>query len=64
MILQQNENLSLEQIEEKIIRLKKELVLLNIKKTTKQKISPNIIRKTKHEISKMLRLEQSKIHNK
>nr|YP_009398949.1 ribosomal protein L29 [Cliftonaea pectinata]ARW68155.1 ribosomal protein L29 [Cliftonaea pectinata] len=54
-------DLTLVNIQNEIIKLKKELVILNIKKKTKQQVKPNNIKKTKHFISQMLTLEQIKI---
>lgn len=54
------QSLNFTEIQAKILQLKKELILLKIKKTTKQKIKPHIIKKIKHQISQMLRLEKLK----
>nr|YP_009396853.1 ribosomal protein L29 [Ophidocladus simpliciusculus]ARW66039.1 ribosomal protein L29 [Ophidocladus simpliciusculus] len=43
-------------IEQELIQLRKQLILLNIKKITKQKIETQFIKKTKHKISQMLTL--------
>nr|YP_009395220.1 ribosomal protein L29 [Bryothamnion seaforthii]ARW63988.1 ribosomal protein L29 [Bryothamnion seaforthii] len=40
-------------LDQNIIKLKKELVFLRIKKVTKQKTKPHLIRKTKNRISQI-----------
>nr|YP_009399763.1 ribosomal protein L29 [Digenea simplex]ARW69582.1 ribosomal protein L29 [Digenea simplex] len=50
----------LERVDQDIIDLKKELVLLRIKKVTKQKLEPHIIKKTKHQVAQMLTIHKSK----
>lgn len=51
------ETLDIETIQNKIIELKKELIVYQIKKATKQNIKTHIIKNIKHEISQMLTLE-------
>nr|YP_009396039.1 ribosomal protein L29 [Dasya naccarioides]ARW65225.1 ribosomal protein L29 [Dasya naccarioides] len=54
-----------QEINNKIIKLKKELILLKIKQATKQNIKPHKIKKIKHQISQLLTLNQIHIqkHN-
>lgn len=47
-------------IEEEIIKLKKELALLRMKKVTKQKIERHSIKKIQHRISQMHKLNNQK----
>nr|YP_010952015.1 50S ribosomal protein L29 [Laurencia obtusa]WMP12310.1 50S ribosomal protein L29 [Laurencia verruciformis]WMP12954.1 50S ribosomal protein L29 [Laurencia obtusa] len=45
--------------EEIIINLKKELVLMNIKRKTKQDIKPHVIKQIKNKISRILTLGET-----
>lgn len=56
------ENLTIEKIQNKIIELKKELILLNIKKVTKQNIKSHLIKKNKYQISQLLTLQHNYNH--
>ena len=47
--------------EEIIINLKKELVLMNIKRKTKQDIKPHLIKQIKNKISRILTLGETRI---
>nr|YP_009393145.1 ribosomal protein L29 [Bostrychia moritziana]ARW61707.1 ribosomal protein L29 [Bostrychia moritziana] len=51
-------NLNSDEINNKIIELKKELIILKVKKTTKQTVKPHIIKKIKYKISQMLKFKQ------
>lgn len=66
MTIIQNSNsikdLTIEDIQNKIIELKKELILLNIKKVTKQNIKSHLIKKNKHQISQLLTLQHNYIN--
>jgi len=64
MSLKKYENLDSKEINLKIIELKKELVLINIKKNTKQNIKVHLIKKTKKHISHLLMLEKQNNTNK
>ena len=55
-------DLKIENIEEKISELKKELILLKIKQKTQQKFTPHIIKKTKNQISQLLTLQTNYYH--
>nr|YP_009397893.1 ribosomal protein L29 [Sonderella linearis]ARW67079.1 ribosomal protein L29 [Sonderella linearis] len=61
-INQDNKHISIEQIDNKIIELKKELVLLKIKKITKQNVKIHLIRIVQNNISKMFSLRTSIIN--
>lgn len=47
-------NLTLEEINNQIIKLKKELILLKIQKTTKQTIKPHLLKNIKDQIARMM----------
>nr|YP_009398299.1 ribosomal protein L29 [Thaumatella adunca]ARW67485.1 ribosomal protein L29 [Thaumatella adunca] len=51
-------NRNFKSIEEEVINLKKQLVILRMKKITKQKVETHIIKKTQHKISQILQLNQ------
>jgi len=51
------QHLKINNIEDTIIKLKKELILLKIKQKTQQKFKSHIIKKTKYEIAKLLTLK-------
>nr|QCI08964.1 ribosomal protein L29 [Wrangelia sp.] len=55
-----SEELNLQQIEDQILEIKKELIKYHIKKNTKQDIKPHIIKKLKHKLSQLLTLETLK----
>ena len=55
-------DLTIEDIQKKIIELKKELILLNIKKVTRQNIKSHLIKKNKHQISQLLTLQHNHIN--
>nr|QCI06644.1 ribosomal protein L29 [Erythroglossum lusitanicum] len=50
-------NLTIEEINNKIITLKKELILLKIQKTTKQTIKPHLLKKIKNQVAKIMTLK-------
>nr|YP_009391285.1 ribosomal protein L29 [Dipterocladia arabiensis]ARW59429.1 ribosomal protein L29 [Dipterocladia arabiensis] len=52
-------NLTLEDIQNKVLELKKELIILNIKKVTNQNIKFHLIKKNKHQISQLLALKHN-----
>lgn len=49
--------LKIENIQNRIIKLKKDIILLKIKQKTKQKIKSHLLKTTKHEISQLMTLE-------
>ncbi len=53
-------NLNLSEIQEKIIQLKKEIILLKIKKITQQNIKPHLIKNKKHLLAQLLTIETIK----
>nr|YP_009296349.1 ribosomal protein L29 [Sebdenia flabellata]AOM65284.1 ribosomal protein L29 [Sebdenia flabellata] len=55
------QNLSSEEINKKIINLKKEILHLKLKIATKQNIKPHIFKYKKHELAQLLMLEAQKI---
>lgn len=55
-----NDNSSLKNINNKILELKKEIVLLKIKQKSKQQVKPHMIKQIKYKISNILRLEKKK----
>nr|AOM64673.1 ribosomal protein L29 [Riquetophycus sp.] len=59
-VIQDIENLTLEEIEEKINCLKIEIINLNIKKATRQNIQPHIFKHKKHELSQLLTIQTKK----
>ena len=61
--IQDINKLTLKEIEEKILELKKEILTLNIKKATKQNIKPHTLKHIKHKIAQLLTLKTSKKYN-
>nr|YP_009391491.1 ribosomal protein L29 [Platysiphonia delicata]ARW59635.1 ribosomal protein L29 [Platysiphonia delicata] len=55
--LEKIKDLSAEDIENEIIKLKKELIFFNIKKKTKQNVKTSLIKYTKNCISQLLTIE-------
>nr|YP_010155992.1 ribosomal protein L29 [Cumathamnion serrulatum]QQY85400.1 ribosomal protein L29 [Cumathamnion serrulatum] len=49
--------LKIEEIQNKILELKKNIILIKIKQKTKQKAKPHVLKTTKHEISQLMTLE-------
>nr|QCI06054.1 ribosomal protein L29 [Delesseria sanguinea] len=62
--LKQLKLLKIEDIQNKIIELKKDIILLKIKQKTKQKIKTHLLKRTKHEISQLMTLEHLYINKK
>nr|YP_009392315.1 ribosomal protein L29 [Osmundaria fimbriata]ARW60877.1 ribosomal protein L29 [Osmundaria fimbriata] len=54
-----NQDITIKNLENEIVELKKKLVILRIEKITKQKIKTHLIKETKHKISQMLMLIKS-----
>lgn len=57
-------NLSIEEIQDKIIKIKKEIIELNIKKATKQNIKSHTLKEKKHELAQILTIETIKLKQK
>lgn len=55
-----SEELNLQQVQDQILEIKKELIKCQIKKNTKQDIKPHVIKKLKHQLSQLLTLETLK----
>ena len=55
------QNLSIKAIQEQIIQIKKDIVLMQIDKKTKQTIKPHEIKKKQHELAQLLTLESLKL---
>nr|QCI07265.1 ribosomal protein L29 [Hypnea pannosa] len=54
------QNLNIEEIDENILKLKKEILDLQIKKSTKQSIKNHYFKHKKHEIAQLLTLKTQK----
>nr|YP_009295633.1 ribosomal protein L29 [Mastocarpus papillatus]AOL58117.1 ribosomal protein L29 [Mastocarpus papillatus] len=54
-------HLTTQEIEEKIITLKKDILKLEIKKATRQTFKPHIFKHKKHELAQLLTLETQKL---
>ena len=59
-LISELQNLSIVEIQEKILELKKEIILMTIKQKTQQNIKPHIIKNKKHELAQILTLETLK----
>lgn len=55
-------NVDINTLKEKIIELKKEILLMKIKKTTQQNIKTHLIKNKQHELAQMLTLETLKLN--
>ena len=53
-------NLNLSEVQENIIELKKEIMLLKIKKITQQNIKPHLLKNKKHKLAQLLTIETIK----
>nr|YP_009398734.1 ribosomal protein L29 [Kuetzingia canaliculata]ARW67920.1 ribosomal protein L29 [Kuetzingia canaliculata] len=54
-----NQEMDLNNLQEEIMQLKKQLVILRMKRKTNQKIEAHIIKKTQHKICQLLTLHYS-----
>ena len=67
MSLSKNKNLqelNIEDIQNRIINIKKEIIELNIKKATKQNIKSHILKNKQHELAQLLTIETIKFKKK
>lgn len=55
------QNLNPDQLEDKIIQLKKDLFDLQIKKATKQSIKTHLFKHKKHELAQILTIKHQKL---
>lgn len=56
------ENIDITTLQEQIITLKKEIILMKIKNTTKQNIKTHVIKNKQHQLAQMLTLETLKLN--
>lgn len=54
-------HLSIEETQNRIIEIKKEIIELNIKKATKQNIKSHILKEKKYKLAKLLTIETIKL---
>lgn len=57
------ENLSLEELDIQILKIKKELLYFRIQKATFSPVAPHLIKKTKHQLAQLLTLKNEKYKN-